>query len=266
MIISCFIDQRLRLGPRRHALGQPRLAGGGWLLSWASPLARVLYALLFNPLGMPSFVATLTGLLAILGLQLYVLGAAGSSEKVRHAPSMSRKLSRPVFPNSLMELFCASTHRKALAASRARRSLGRSGEPLTPTRTICWLMVAGAGLLRTPPCRRIGRVVGIGTVSLWSEADGRARETSTSHLLLSAGGSPASSYARYAGTLTRNMPHLENRLLWATRSVYGHVHFDHLYLFHIVRLLCCYSIGLLIVFSVVHPQESRRPSGSATVQ
>ena len=48
----------------------------------------MLYALLFNPLGMPSFVATLTGLLAILGLQLYVLGAAGSSEKVRHAPSL----------------------------------------------------------------------------------------------------------------------------------------------------------------------------------
>ena len=37
-----------------------------------------LYALLFNRLGMPSFVATLAGLLAILGLQLYVLGTSGS--------------------------------------------------------------------------------------------------------------------------------------------------------------------------------------------
>jgi D-xylose transport system permease protein len=37
-----------------------------------------LYALLFNRLGMPSFVATLAGLLAILGMQLYVLGASGS--------------------------------------------------------------------------------------------------------------------------------------------------------------------------------------------
>src|ERR1700757_4684448 len=46
---------------------------------------------------------------------------------------------------------------------------------------------------------------------------------------------------------SRNMPHLENRLLWATRSPYGHVHFDHMYLFHIVQLLCCYSIGLLSV-------------------
>ncbi|RFU44633.1 sugar ABC transporter permease [Paraburkholderia sp. DHOC27] len=37
-----------------------------------------IYALLLNRLGMPSFVATLAGLLAILGMQLYVLGASGS--------------------------------------------------------------------------------------------------------------------------------------------------------------------------------------------
>jgi D-xylose transport system permease protein len=37
-----------------------------------------LYALLFNRLGMPSFVSTLAGLLAVLGLQLYLLGATGS--------------------------------------------------------------------------------------------------------------------------------------------------------------------------------------------
>src|SRR6185503_124320 len=36
-----------------------------------------LYALLFNRLGLPSFVSTLAGLLAVLGLQLYILGAAG---------------------------------------------------------------------------------------------------------------------------------------------------------------------------------------------
>lgn len=41
-------------------------------------LVGIVYALLFNRLGMPSFVATLAGLLAILGLQLYVLGASGS--------------------------------------------------------------------------------------------------------------------------------------------------------------------------------------------
>ena len=37
-----------------------------------------VYALLFNWLSMPSFVSTLAGLLAVLGLQLYILGASGS--------------------------------------------------------------------------------------------------------------------------------------------------------------------------------------------
>ncbi|MGO7589025.1 sugar ABC transporter permease [Rhizobium leguminosarum] len=37
-----------------------------------------LYAMMYNRLGMPSFVATLAGLLALLGLQLYILGATGS--------------------------------------------------------------------------------------------------------------------------------------------------------------------------------------------
>ena len=38
----------------------------------------VVYATLFNRLGMPSFVSTLAGLLAVLGMQLYILGATGS--------------------------------------------------------------------------------------------------------------------------------------------------------------------------------------------
>ncbi len=37
-----------------------------------------LYALLYTRLGMPSFVATLAGLLALLGMQLYILGPTGS--------------------------------------------------------------------------------------------------------------------------------------------------------------------------------------------
>ena len=41
-------------------------------------LVGAVYAALFNRLGMPSFVSTLSGLLALLGLQLYLLGAAGS--------------------------------------------------------------------------------------------------------------------------------------------------------------------------------------------
>ena len=37
-----------------------------------------VYAVLFNRLGMPSFVSTLSGLLAVLGMQLYILGSTGS--------------------------------------------------------------------------------------------------------------------------------------------------------------------------------------------
>jgi D-xylose transport system permease protein len=44
----------------------------------AGALVGVLYSVLLNRFGMPSFVATLSGLLALLGLQLYVLGTAGS--------------------------------------------------------------------------------------------------------------------------------------------------------------------------------------------
>jgi simple sugar transport system permease protein/D-xylose transport system permease protein len=44
---------------------------GGMAIGW-------LYAQVFNRLGVPSFVITLAGLLGFLGLQLYVLGAAGS--------------------------------------------------------------------------------------------------------------------------------------------------------------------------------------------
>jgi D-xylose transport system permease protein len=57
----------------------------GWPVILAIPAALVagafmgfVYAQLFNRFGMPSFVSTLAGLLAILGLQLYILGQSGS--------------------------------------------------------------------------------------------------------------------------------------------------------------------------------------------
>ncbi|WP_315832909.1 sugar ABC transporter permease [Bradyrhizobium prioriisuperbiae] len=57
----------------------------GWPAWLAIPAALLLgaavgllYALLFNRFGMPSFVSTLAGLLAVLGLQLYLLGSTGS--------------------------------------------------------------------------------------------------------------------------------------------------------------------------------------------
>jgi D-xylose transport system permease protein len=44
----------------------------------AGAIIGLIYAELFNRFGMPSFVATLAGLLAVLGLQLYILGPTGS--------------------------------------------------------------------------------------------------------------------------------------------------------------------------------------------
>jgi D-xylose transport system permease protein len=44
----------------------------------AGAVVGVIYAVLLNRFGMPSFVATLAGLLTLLGLQLYVLGPSGS--------------------------------------------------------------------------------------------------------------------------------------------------------------------------------------------
>ena len=44
----------------------------------AAALIGLVYGALFNRFGMPSFVATLAGLLAFLGLQLYLLGDTGS--------------------------------------------------------------------------------------------------------------------------------------------------------------------------------------------
>ena len=57
----------------------------GWPVGLAILVAVVMgavvgwiYAQLYNRLGMPSFVSTLSGLLALLGLQLFILGATGS--------------------------------------------------------------------------------------------------------------------------------------------------------------------------------------------
>ena len=41
-------------------------------------LVGLIYGVLLNRFGMPSFVSTLAGLLALLGLQLYILGPSGS--------------------------------------------------------------------------------------------------------------------------------------------------------------------------------------------
>ncbi len=68
----------------------------GWPLPAAMLVALLtgvvmglVYALLFTRLGMPSFVSTLAGLLAVLGFQLYVLGSTGSINLPYGSPLVS---------------------------------------------------------------------------------------------------------------------------------------------------------------------------------
>ncbi|MFD1330078.1 sugar ABC transporter permease [Mycoplana ramosa] len=58
-------------------MGWP-VAGAIIVALLAGAAVGLLYATLYNRLGMPSFIATLAGLLALLGMQLYILGATGS--------------------------------------------------------------------------------------------------------------------------------------------------------------------------------------------
>ncbi len=55
----------------------------------AGAVIGAVYAVLFNRLGMPSFVSTLAGLLAVLGLQLYLLGSTGSINLPYGSPLVS---------------------------------------------------------------------------------------------------------------------------------------------------------------------------------
>lgn len=54
------------------------VAGAIIVAIMAGMAVGALYAFLYNRLGMPSFIASLSGLLAILGMQLYILGPTGS--------------------------------------------------------------------------------------------------------------------------------------------------------------------------------------------
>ena len=67
-----------------------------WPVALAIPVSLLagaaigaVYATLFNRLSMPSFVSTLAGLLAVLGLQLYILGASGSINLPYGSPLVS---------------------------------------------------------------------------------------------------------------------------------------------------------------------------------
>ncbi|GAB7539893.1 sugar ABC transporter permease [Burkholderia sp. 3C] len=100
----------------------------------AGAVFGLCYALLFNRLGMPSFVTTLAGLLAILGMQLYVLGPPGSINLPYDSALVDlgqlRVLPAPVshllalLPGAAMLLLGLRTHARRRAARLSAPSAG----------------------------------------------------------------------------------------------------------------------------------------------
>jgi D-xylose transport system permease protein len=117
-------------------------------------LIGCMYALLFNRLGMPSFVSTLSGLLAFLGLQLYSLGPTGSINLPYGSPlvNFGQTLVMPswvshalaALPGLLTLLFGYRSAQRRKAAGLSSRSL--SGLAIQAFVTIAILEAATAYL------------------------------------------------------------------------------------------------------------------------
>ncbi|WP_175857421.1 sugar ABC transporter permease [Burkholderia anthina] len=100
----------------------------------AGAVFGALYAFLLNRLGMPSFVATLAGLLTLLGLQLYVLGSSGSinlpygsamvdlGQLIVLPPVVSYVIA--LVPGILMQVLGMRTHQRRRASNLSAPSMG----------------------------------------------------------------------------------------------------------------------------------------------
>lgn len=92
-----------------------------------------VYALLFNRLGMPSFISTLSGLLAILGLQLYILGPTGSINLPFASPlvGFGQLWILPAWLSHLLGILPGAVMVwVGLSVMRQRRAAGLSAQPL----------------------------------------------------------------------------------------------------------------------------------------
>lgn len=93
-----------------------------------------LYALLYTRLGMPSFVATLAGLLALLGMQLYILGPTGSINLPYASPLVrfGQILVMPAWLSHLLALVPGAVLIVAgLAIRRRRQTVNLSSRPVS---------------------------------------------------------------------------------------------------------------------------------------
>ena len=121
------------------------LVGMMWVnLGWPVPLALLaalgcgalmgfLYAALLNRFGMPSFISTLSGLLAVLGLQLYVLGQSGSINLPYGSSLVSFGQSSfmpPVLAYLTVVLFGVARFGLGVRQARRRQAASLSSRPL----------------------------------------------------------------------------------------------------------------------------------------
>jgi D-xylose transport system permease protein len=102
----------------------------------AGALIGTVYAVLYNRLGMPSFVATLAGLLALLGMQLYILGPSGSIN-LPYASPLVRFGQILVMPDWLSYLLAllpgAVIIAKGLRTRQQRAAVNLSSQPFAAT-------------------------------------------------------------------------------------------------------------------------------------
>lgn len=97
-------------------------------------LIGAVYAILYNRLGMPSFVSTLSGLLAILGLQLYILGPTGSINLPFASPlvGFGQLWILPAWASYLLGLLPGAVMVwVGLSVMKQRQAAGLSSQPLT---------------------------------------------------------------------------------------------------------------------------------------
>jgi len=94
-------------------------------------LFGVLYAFLLNRLGMPTFVSTLAGLLAILGMQLYALGATGSINLPYDTPTVNfgQLMVLPAVASHLLALVPGAAWLVTGLRTRSRRIAARLSAP-----------------------------------------------------------------------------------------------------------------------------------------
>lgn len=122
------------------------LLGVLWVnVGWPMPLALIaavaagagiggVYAFLFNRFGMPSFVITLAGLLAVLGLQLYFLGQSGSVNLPYGSPMVNFGQSYcmpPLVAYIVAALAAIGLFASGYRTATRRRAAGLSAVPLT---------------------------------------------------------------------------------------------------------------------------------------